>query len=114
MQMTRRVVVFVLASIAVIATVALVSLGLSHAQAMMDNVSFMGSTGGHMSQDDHGTCDENMSTHMNDTKHMGGNTYSAHEDMHNQLNMTEHMQDMHEEDNMTAPHMQNNHVGCHD
>ena len=114
MQMTRRVMVFVLASIAVIATIALVSVGLSHAQAMRENASFMRSAGGRMSQDDHRTCDENMSSHINVTKHMGGNTYSAHEDMHNQLNMTEHMQDMHEEDNMTAPHMENNHLGCHD
>jgi hypothetical protein len=102
-----------LASIAVIATIALVSVGLSHAQAMMDNASFMGSTGGYMSQDNHGGCDENMSSHMNVTKHMGENTYSTHEDMHNQLNMTEHMQDMHE-DNMTAVHMKSNHGGCHD
>ena len=114
MQMTRRIMVFGLASIAVIATIALVSVGLSHAQVMRENASFMGFTGGHMSQDNHETCDENMSSHMNVTKHMGGNTYSAHEDKHGQLNMTEHIQDMHTEDNMTAPHMENNHVGCHD
>ena len=114
MQMTRRIMVFGLASIAVIATIALVSVGLSHAQTMRENASFMMSAGGYMNQDNHGTCDENMSSHMNITNHMGGNTYSAHEDMHNQLNMTEHMQDMHQEDNMTAPHMENIHVGCHD
>jgi hypothetical protein len=114
MQMSKPVMTLILASIAMVATLALVGLGLSHAQAMRENAVSMGSTGGHMSQDDRRTYDENMSSPMNVNKHMGGNTYSAHEDMHNQLNMTEHMQDMHEEDNMTAPHMENNHLGCHD
>lgn len=114
MQMSKPVMVLILASIAMVATLALVSIGLSHAQTMRENAVSMGSTGGHMSQDDRRTFDENMSTHMNANMHMGGNTYSMHEDMHNQLNMTEHMQDIHEEDNMTPPHMENNHVGCHD
>ena len=91
MQMTRRVVVFVLASIAVIATLALVSVGLSHAQAMRENASFMGSTGEHMSQDDHGTFDENMSTHMNAT----GNMLDECGDMHDDMNMAGHMMGMH-------------------
>jgi len=91
MQMTRRVVVFVLASIAVIATIALVSVGLSHAQAMRENASFMGSTGEHMSQDNHGTCDENMSTHMNAT----GNMLDECGDMHDDMNMAGHMMGMH-------------------
>jgi hypothetical protein len=91
MQMTRRVMVFVLASIAVIATIALVSVGLSYAQAMRDHASFMGSTGEHMSQDNHGTCDENMSTHMNAT----GNMLDECGDMHDDMNMAGHMIGMH-------------------
>lgn len=89
--MTRRVVVFVLVSIAVIATVALVSIGLSHAQAMRENTSFTGSTGGHMSQDDHGTCDGNISTHMNAT----GNMLDGCGDVHDGMNMAGHMMGMH-------------------
>ena len=91
MQMTRRVVVFVLASIAVIATIALVSVGLSYAQAMRDHASFMGSTGGHMSQDNYWTCDENMSTHMNAT----GNMLDECGAMHDGMTMAGHMIGMH-------------------
>jgi hypothetical protein len=91
MQMTRRIMVFVLASIAVIATIALVSIGLNHVQAMMENASFMGSAGGHMSQDNHGTCDENMSTHMNAT----GNMLDECGDVHDGMNMAGHMMGMH-------------------
>jgi hypothetical protein len=114
MQMSKPVMALILVSIAMVATLALVGIGLSHAQAMRENASFMWSAGGRMSQDNDGTCDENMPSPMNANKHMGGNTYSAHEDMHNQLNMTEHMQNMHEEDNMSPPHVENNHVGCPD
>jgi len=95
MQMTRRVTVFVLASIAVIATIALVSVGLSHAQAMRDHASFMGSTGGHMSQHDHGSCDEDMSTHMNATGNMPENMLDECGDMHEGMNMAGHMMGMH-------------------
>jgi hypothetical protein len=95
MQMTRRIMVFVLASIAVIATIALVSVGLNHAQAMRENSSFMGSTGGHMSQDNHQTCDENMSTHMNATGNMPGNMLDECGDVHDDMNMAGHMMGMH-------------------
>ena len=95
MQMTRRVMVFVLASIAVIATIALVSVGLSHAQAMRENASFMGSTGEHMSQDNHGTCDENMSTHMNATGNIPGNMFDECGDVHDGMDMAGHMMGMH-------------------
>lgn len=53
MQMTKRVLAFVLALIAVIATLALVGVGLRHVQAMRENAGFMGSTGGHMSPYSH-------------------------------------------------------------
>jgi hypothetical protein len=81
----------IFASIAVIATIALVSIGLSHAQAMKENVSFMGSAVGHMSQDNHGACDGNMSTHMNAT----GNMLDEYGDVHDGMNMAGHMMDMH-------------------
>lgn len=87
--------VFVLASIAVIATVALVVIGLSHAQAMKENASFMGSTGGHMSQHDHGSCDEDMSTRMNATGNIPGNMPDECEDLHDRMNMAGHMMGMH-------------------
>jgi hypothetical protein len=94
MQMTRRVMVFVLASIAVIATTTLVSVGLIHAQAMRENASFMGSTGGHMSQDNHETCDENMSTHMNAAGNMPRNMLDECGDVHDGINMAGHMMGM--------------------
>ena len=111
--MRKSVIILIVASIVTIAALASVSFGLSHVQAMKETASFLGMADHYMSQGNSTGCDDNMSSYMNVTKHMGGNTYSAHEDMHNQLNMTEHMQDMHEEGNMTAPHMENNHLGCH-
>jgi Spy/CpxP family protein refolding chaperone len=88
--MRRSTIVLIVAAIVSIAAFASVSLGLSHVQAMMGTAGFSG---------------------MGD--HMGGSAYSGHEDMHNQLNMTEHMQDMYE-GNMTTSHMENNHGDCHD
>lgn len=91
MQMTRRIMVSVLASIAVIATIALVSVGIIHAQTMRENASFMWSAGGHMSQDNHGTYNGNMSTHMNAT----GNMLDECGDVHDGMNMAGHMMGMH-------------------
>ena len=93
--MTRRVIVFVLASVAVIAAMALVGSGLSHAQAMMENASFMGSAGGHMSQLDHGNCDEDMSTHMNATGNIPRNMFDECGDVHDGTDMAGHMMGMH-------------------
>ncbi|MCJ7423749.1 hypothetical protein MUP01_05715 [Candidatus Bathyarchaeota archaeon] len=93
--MTKRVMVLIVASIAVVATLALVSVGLSHGQAMMENVGFMWSTGGHMSQDNHGNCEENMSTHMNTKQHMSENMFDECEDVQGSMNMTGHIMGMH-------------------
>ena len=93
--MTRRILVFVLASIAVIAIIALVSVGLNHVQAMRENASFIGFTGGHMSQDNHGTCDGNMLTHMNTTRNMPGNMLDECGDVHDDMNIAGHMMGMH-------------------
>jgi len=112
--MRKSVITLIVASIVTIAGLASVSFGLSYVQAMKENASFSGMADHHMNQSNSTVCDDNMPSHMNVTKHMGGNTYNEHEDMHNQLNMTEHMQDMHGEGNMTGPHMENNHGGCHD
>ena len=112
--MRKSIIILIVASIVTIAALASVSFGLSHVQVMKETTSFSGMADHHMSQGNSTECDDNISSHMNMTKHMDGNTYSGHEDMHNQLNMTEHMQDMHEEGNMNAPHMENNHGGCHD
>ncbi len=95
MRMARRVMVFVLASIAVIATMALLSVGIIHAQAMRENASFMGSAEGHMSQNNHGTCDGNMSTQMNATGNMPGNMLDECGDLHDGTNMAGHMMGMH-------------------
>ena len=91
MQMTKRVLVLVLALIAVIATLALVGVGLSHVQAMRGNAGFIGSTGGRMSPYSHEDCDENMSTHMNAT----GNMRDKCGDVPDDMNMAGHMMGMH-------------------
>jgi hypothetical protein len=70
--MRRSLAVLTLVSMATIATLALVSAGLSHVQAMRENAGFMGSMGHHMGQDNHMGYDENTSTHMNVTQHMQG------------------------------------------
>lgn len=107
------------ASIVTIAAFALaltVSIGLGHAQTMRETASLSGMGNHHMNYANSTRCDDNMSTHMNAAQHMGGSPYSGHEGMHgmhNQLNMTEHMQDMHY-GNITASHMENNFGGCHD
>jgi hypothetical protein len=91
MQMSKPVMALILASIAMVATLALVGIGLSHAQAMRENASFMGSAGGHMSQHDHGSCDEDTSAHMNAT----GNMLDECGDVHDGMNMAGHMMSMH-------------------
>lgn len=89
--MRRMFVVLLLASMAVIATLALVSAGLSLAQAMRENAGFMGSAGGHMSSYGHEDCEENMSTHMNATRNMRGKCG----DVHNDMGTAGHMMGMH-------------------
>jgi hypothetical protein len=91
--MRRSFVVLLLASMAAIVTLALVSAGLSHAQTMRENATFMGSEH-RMSQNNHADCAENMSNHMNVTKYMHGNVYGECEEMHDSMNMTEHMRSM--------------------
>lgn len=112
--MRKSIIILIVASIVMIVALASVSFGFRYVQAMKESVSFSGMADHHMNRGNSTKYDDNVFSHMNVTEHIGGNTYTGHENMHNQLNMTEHMQDMHEEDNMTAPHMQNNHVGCHD
>ena len=94
MQMSKPVMTLILASIAMVATLALVGIGLSHAQAMKENASFMGPTGGHMSQHDHGSCDEDMSTHRNATGNMPGNMLGECGDVHDGMDMAGHMMGM--------------------
>ncbi len=93
--MRRSLVVMMLATMATIAVIALVSVGLSHAQAMRENATFMGSAGHHMRHDNHRDCDENMPNHMNVTNYMHGNVYDECEEMHGSMNMAEHMRGMH-------------------
>lgn len=94
MQMRRSLVVLTVASIVAIAALTLVSVGLSHAQAMRENVGFMGSSMHRMGQNDQTDCDESVSTHMNATQRMHGNMYDECDDMHDRMNMTRHMGDM--------------------
>lgn len=109
----KLVTVASIVTIAAFALVLTVSIGLGHAQAMRETANFSGMGNYHMNNSNSTHCDDNISLRMNVTQHMGGSTYSGHEGMHNQLNMTEHMQDMHY-GNMTASHMENNFGGCHD
>lgn len=88
--MRRSLAVLILVSMATIATLALISAGLSHVQAMRENAGFMGSMG----QDNHMGYDENSSTHMNVTQHMQGDMYTECAEMHNRMNMTDHMSHM--------------------
>lgn len=48
-----------------------------------------------MSQDNHEICDETMPNHMNVTEYMHGNAYDECKEMHDRMNMTEHMRSMH-------------------
>ncbi len=93
--MRRSLVVMVLATMATIAVIALLSVGLSQAQTMRENATFMGSAGHHMSQNNHADCAKNMPNHMNVTKHMRGSVYDECEEMHDNMDMTEHMRSMH-------------------
>jgi len=92
--MRRSLAVLILVSMATIATLALVSAGLSHVQAMRENAGFMGSMWHQMGQDNHMDYDENSSTHMNVTQHMQGDMYTECAEMHNRMNMTDHMSHM--------------------
>ena len=92
--MRRSLAVLILVSMATIVTLALVSAGLSHVQAMRENAGFMGSMGHHMGQDNHMGYDENTSTRMNVTQHMQGDMYTECAEMHNRMNMTDHMSHM--------------------
>ena len=93
--MRRSLAVLILVSMATIATLALISAGLSRVQAMRESAGLMGSMGHHMGQDNHMGYDENSSTHMNVTQHMQGDMYTECSEMHNRMNMTDHMSHMH-------------------
>lgn len=69
--MRRSLVVLILVSMTAIAALTLVSFGLSYAQAMKQEATFMNPTGNHMSQYNH-NCGEDMSNHMNMREHMRG------------------------------------------
>lgn len=112
--MRKSLIVLIVAVITAIAALASVSFGLSHALAVMETVSFPGMANNHMNRRNSAACDYNVTSHMNETEHMGENICSEHEDMHNQLNMTENMQSMRENGDITWSHMGNNHRGCHD
>ena len=92
--MRRSLAVLTLVSMATIATLTLVSASLSHVQAMRVNGSIMGSAMHHMNQDNHTGGDENMSTYMNGTQRMPGNMYDECEEIHDSMNVTEHMKGM--------------------
>jgi hypothetical protein len=93
--MSRSLIVLILASMVTVAASAMVSVGLSHAQAMRENAGFMGSMGHHMGQDNHMDCDESMLTHMNVTQYMQGDIHSGCDEMHDHMNMTEYMSCLH-------------------
>jgi len=93
--MSRSLIVLIIASMVTVAASAMVSVGLSHSQAMRENTGFMGSMGHHMGQDNHMDYDENTSTHMNVTQHMQGDMYTECAEMHNRMNMTDHTSHMH-------------------
>lgn len=107
MYMRKSVIVLIVASIVTIAALASVSFGLNHVQAMMESGSFSGMEDHHMNYSNSAHCDGNM------TSHMDGSTYSGHMDMHNQTNMTEYMQHMHE-GHMAASRFETNHGACPD
>lgn len=94
--MRRSIVVPVVASIVAIIAVALVSVGLSHPQAMMENVGSVGSPMHRVGQNGQADCDGGMQTHVNATQHMPEDMHDACDDMHDRMeNMTSHMGDMH-------------------
>ena len=92
--MRRSLAVLILVSMATIATLALISAGLSRVQAMRENTGFMGSMGHPMEQDNHRPFDESSSTPMNVTQHMQGDMYTECAEVHNRMNMTDHMSHM--------------------
>ena len=93
--MRESLIVLIIALMVTVAILALVSVGLSHAQAIRENAGFMGSMGHHMGQDNHMDYDENTSTHMNVTQHMQGDMYTECVEMHNRMNMTDYTSHMH-------------------
>ena len=112
--MRKSIIILIVGSIVMITALASVSFGLRYVQAMKESASFSGMADHHMRRGDNTKYDDNMFSHMNVTAHMGENAYIWHENMHSQLNTTEHMQTMYEEGNATAPHMENINGGCHD
>lgn len=87
--------VLTVVSVVAIVALTLVSVGLSHAQTMRENATFIGSAGHHTSYDNHMDCDENMPIHMNVTQHVHGIMYGACEKAHDRMNITEHVNGMH-------------------
>ncbi len=81
MYMTKSIIVLIVASIVTIAALASVSFGLNHLQTMMESASFSEMKDHHMNHSNSTNCDGNMTSHM---------------DMHNQTNMTEYTQHMHD------------------
>lgn len=117
--MSRVVTVLKLVAAASIVTIAAfavaftVSIGLGHTQAMMEVDGFSRMENHYTNHSNSTLCADGVSLRMNMTQHMGGNIYEGHEAMHSQLNMTEHVQDMHG-GNMTTSNTESNHRGCHD
>lgn len=93
--MRRSLAVLMLASIVATAASGLVGVSLSHAQTMKENATFIQSAGYRMNQDRHHGCNGNMSAHMNATQHIRGNIHDKLDELHDRLNMTEHMRGTH-------------------
>lgn len=94
--MRRSIAIPIAASMLAIAAAALVSVGLSHPQTMIENVGSMRSSMHGMGKNDQTECDGDMSTHMNATQHMPEDMHDGCDDVHDRMeNMTSHMRDMH-------------------
>ncbi len=93
--MRKSLIALIVALMVTVAVLALVSVGVSHTQAIMINAGFMGSMGHHMGQDNHMDYDENTLSHMNVTQHMQGDMYNECAEIHSRMNMTDHASHMH-------------------
>ena len=98
MYMTTSIIVLIVASIVTIAALASVSFGLNHVQTMMESASFSEMKDHHINHSNSTNCDGNMTSHM---------------DMHNQTNITEYTQHMHD-GHMATSRFENNHGACPD
>jgi hypothetical protein len=86
--MRKAVMVLILASIALTATLVLVSTGLGYAQVIIENAARALNQGNHMN------LDWNGATHMNAMRHTFGSIPDECQDMHDQLNITDHRMSM--------------------